>query len=414
MRASGLALVVAIAAIFSDSAGPGLGAQSPPLSNLLGTLPEAGTAFDPSEEDLTISSPLPEGTSFQELGSVLKVFSQSSTALRGAQEIAAYRQAAPAVVLLKTKEGSGSGIVLQSGLIVTNRHVVEGVGVVEIFFKPNDIAQTGESTEFRVGRVSFVDKKKDLALITPETMPTNFKFLKIAARDDIEVGADVYAIGHPLGYSWTFTQGVVSGMRAISTEDENYTAIQTQTPINPGNSGGPLLNTNLEVVGINTWVRDISSVGKVDVAGEATTVARPAQGLNFAVSAKDIRSFLSDAMTGKLTNLPLQIPVSPGCSWKIVFNGRTKSNDAGLKTFSSRCDGVADAWEIFPDDKAKATQLYFDPERSGKSTVVVVSNAKTGKWETSLWDFFRDQTFAVVGRHDDGNIKPTRFEFLRS
>jgi hypothetical protein len=129
---------------------------------------------------------------------------------------------------------------------------------------------------------------------------------------------------------------------------------------------------------------------------------------------KDIRSFLSDAATGKLANLPLQIPVSSGCSWKLVFSGRTKTNDAGLKTFSSRCDGIADAWELFPDDKTKSVQLYFDPEHSGKSTVVIVANAKTGKWETSLWDFFHDQTFAVVGHHDDGSIKPTRFEFLRS
>jgi S1-C subfamily serine protease len=414
MRTLRLALIVAVVAVLSDAVGSGLSAQSPPSTSFSMTLPEAGTAVELSKDDKEISSPLPEGASFQELGSVLKVFSQPSTAMRGAQEIAAYRQAAPAVVLLKTKEGSGSGIVLQNGFILTNRHVVEGVGIVQIFFKPNEITQTGQSTEFRVGKVSFVDKKRDLALVAPETMPPNFRFLKIAARDDIEVGADVYAIGHPLGYSWTFTQGVVSGVRAIATDEETYTAIQTQTPINPGNSGGPLLNANLEVVGINTWVRDISSVKKVDVAGEAMVVARPAQGLNFAVSAKDIRLFLSDAATGKLANLPLQIPVSPGCSWKLIFNGRIKSNDAGLKTFSSRCDGIADAWEIFPDDKTKATQLYFDPERSGKSTVVVVSNAKSGKWEMSLWDFFRDQTFAVVGHHDDGSIKPTRFEFVRS
>jgi hypothetical protein len=51
----------------------------------------------------------------------------------------------------------------------------------------------------------------------------------------------------------------------------------------------------MEVIGINTWVHDISTVEKKEVSGESLTLARPAQGLNFAVSARDVRSFLSDA-----------------------------------------------------------------------------------------------------------------------
>jgi hypothetical protein len=99
----------------------------------------------------------------------------------------------------------------------------------------------------------------------------------------------------------------------------------------------------------------------------------------------------------------------------MIFNGRTKSDDAGLRTFSLKCDNVADAWEILPDDQSKRVQLHFDPERTGKSSIVVVrSNVSTIKWETSYWDFFRDRTFAVIGRHDDGKIRPTRFEFARS
>jgi serine protease Do len=143
--------------------------------------------------------------------------------------------AAPAVVLLKTSEGSGSGIILQNGSILTNRHVVEGVGAVQIFFKPDDLARGGSATGTRVGLVKSVDPQRDLALIAPESLPSNSKFLTISSRNDFEVGADVYAIGHPLGYSWTFTQGIVSGVRPINTEVEHYTAIQTQTPINPGN-----------------------------------------------------------------------------------------------------------------------------------------------------------------------------------
>jgi serine protease Do len=100
------------------------------------------------------------------------------------------------------------------------------------------MSETTASTEMRVGRVKAVDAQRALAFVSPETLPNNFKSLKIAAQDNFEVGSDVYAIGHPLGYVWTFTQGIISGVRKIDTDKEHYTAIQTQTPINPGNSGG--------------------------------------------------------------------------------------------------------------------------------------------------------------------------------
>jgi S1-C subfamily serine protease len=369
-----------------------------------------------SDDATIVENPLPEGLSFHVLGDLLKgLAAQKKAVTRGAHEIAIFRNAAPAVVLLRTKEASGSGVVLQNGLILTNRHVVEGVGVVQIFFKPTELSQSSQTAQTRLGRVQFVDPRRDLALIRPESLPANYKFLTITPQDEFEVGADVYAIGHPLGYTWTFTQGIISGVRTIDSEGQRYTAVQTQTPINPGNSGGPLLNANLEVVGINTWVRDISTVEKRQVGNEEFAIARPAQGLNFAVSAHDVRGFLGDIANGKYANLSLQLPSTPpGCSGQPVFNGRTKSNDASLKTFSLRCDNVVDAWELFPDDKSNPIKFYFDPDHIGKSSIVVQSNVTTGKWETSYWDFFRDGTFAVIGRHDDGKIRPTRFEFARS
>jgi len=106
--------------MFINADWPSVSAQS--ISNLSITLHEAGAAAEPSIGDtLSPASPLPEGTSFQELGKVLQAFGQLPAAMRGTQEITAYRQAAPAVVLLKTKEGSGSGAVLQNGLVLSNK-----------------------------------------------------------------------------------------------------------------------------------------------------------------------------------------------------------------------------------------------------------------------------------------------------
>jgi S1-C subfamily serine protease len=272
-------------------------------------------------ETTSVESPLPEGLSFHALGDLVKgLASQAKLGTRGPQEIAIFRQAAPAVVLLKTNDGAGSGIVLENGLILTNRHVVEGVGVVQIFFKPTDLSQGNQATESRLGRIQFVDTQRDLALIRPDSLPVNYKFLKISPRNDFEVGSDVYAIGHPMGYAWTFTQGIISGVRAINTEEQHYTAIQTQTPINPGNSGGPLLNSTLEVLGINTWVRLIAE--KQRVAGEEVSITSPAQGLNFAVSARDLRGFLNDTSTGKIANqASITCPISR-VLWSDSFQGK--------------------------------------------------------------------------------------------
>jgi S1-C subfamily serine protease len=276
-------------------------AQTPTVS---GTMPTPGESIGitNSTESEFPGNPVFDGMSFDTLTDLIRVLiTQGKLATRGAREIDIFRQAAPAVVLLKTKEGSGSGIILHNGVILTNRHVVEGVGAVQIFFKPNDLTHDEVVAETRLGKVKAVDPQRDLALIAPDSLPHNYKFLEISSRDDFDVGADVYAIGHPLGYSWTFTQGIISGVRAINNDGQHYTAIQTQTPINPGNSGGPLLNSELEVVGINTWVRDVSTIDKKEVAGEEMTIVRPAQGLNFAVSARDLRNFVSDVESGKIS-----------------------------------------------------------------------------------------------------------------
>jgi S1-C subfamily serine protease len=397
-----------------------LGVSKPAQTQAVGsawmTPPSPGevTALGNSSEAEIPENPLPYGMSLQDLGDAIKAMAiRESVVFRGAKEVALFQRAAPAVVLVKTSDGFGSGVVLENGLILTNRHVVEGVGAAQIFFKPTAMSESTSSTEMRIGRVKAVDPRRDVAVILPDSLPNNFKFLKITNQDSFDVGSDVYAIGHPLGYFWTFTQGIISGVRLIDTENEHYTAIQTQTPINPGNSGGPLLNAAGEVVGINTWIR--REVTKKHVRGDEITISEPTQGLNFAVAAPDLRGFLADISSGKFSTLPLNIP-SPvaGCSAQILFNGRAKTNDAVLKTFSLRCDQVADAWEVFPDDKSKPTQFHFDPNRTGKSSIVVFSDPATGKWETSYWDFFQDQSFAVIGHHEDGKLRPTRFEFAHS
>src|SRR4051812_19407840 len=129
MRTAKLAFLFVASLGLALAAAP-VQAQSPRGSDLAMAMPAPGEATK-SDQAALDESPLPDGMSFKALGEVMTALAHASAPMRGAQEIAIYRQASPAVVLIKTKEGFGSGILLQNGTILTNRHVVEGVGVVE-------------------------------------------------------------------------------------------------------------------------------------------------------------------------------------------------------------------------------------------------------------------------------------------
>lgn len=173
----------------------------------------------------------------------------------------------PAIVVVRTPEGSGSGFfILDSGIIVTNRHVVGANQKVTI------ITSKGESFE---SKSVFIHPTKDLALIKVEG--SNFPFIPIANPASVNVGADVIAIGSPgVGGTTlqnTVTKGIISSFRELETDG---LIVQTDVAINPGNSGGPLLNTRGEVVGVNTF----KVVGR--------------EGLGFSVFASEILKMLKE------------------------------------------------------------------------------------------------------------------------
>ena len=150
-----------------------------------------------------------------------------------------------------TELGLGSGfIVSDNGYIITNWHVVQN--------KYSNCYITLENGDVHNGTVVWADKDLDLAIVK-----INVKGLiplKLGDSDNLKLGDPLYAIGNPIGIEFqrTVTAGIVSGLnRTIKIEDEygeNYmeNLVQTDATINSGNSGGPLINTNGEVIGINT------------------------------------------------------------------------------------------------------------------------------------------------------------------
>ena len=147
------------------------------------------------------------------------------------------------------ERGTGSGFILtEDGQLLTNAHVVEGTKQVKVTLKDGQIYQ---------GQVLGVDKMTDVAVVKIEA--TNLPTVKLGTADNLQPGEWAIAIGNPLGLDNTVTVGIISALGRSSSEvgvpDKRVRFIQTDAAINPGNSGGPLLNSNGEVVGINTAIR---------------------------------------------------------------------------------------------------------------------------------------------------------------
>ena len=165
---------------------------------------------------------------------------------RGPEEqnlIRVARQASPSVVSVTRQGGAGSGVIIRSGVVLTNAHVVGDARIVEV----------GLADGRRVrGTVAGRDPSIDVAVV--RIAVTDAPVAPTGDSDRLEVGQDAIAIGNPLGLERTVTSGVVS---AINRSPRGITLgglIQTDAAISPGNSGGPLLDSQGRVIGINTAV----------------------------------------------------------------------------------------------------------------------------------------------------------------
>ena len=147
----------------------------------------------------------------------------------------------PAIIQIATQTGTGTGFYLKEyNLIITNEHVIQENAEVTI---------AGKSFDKALARVWYTDRKHDLAFLEP---PANVVLpeLRLGDYEKLKDGDEVIAIGHPYGFNYTATQGVISKVDRIR---EGLKYIQIDAAINPGNSGGPLVNTDGEVIGVNSF-----------------------------------------------------------------------------------------------------------------------------------------------------------------
>jgi hypothetical protein len=127
-----------------------------------------------------------------------------------------------------------------------------------------------------------------------------------------------------------------------------------------------------------------------------------AEGLNFAISARDIRAFLAAPVA--------QNPVENECRSRVLFEGRSKDNDAFIRNISLKCDDRTDITIVIPDDTKRPVMALIDLSRRDKVEGIVLDERRAGKWNTSYWDPKLDETFPLHGLHPDGELMPTSME----
>ncbi|MBP7184880.1 MAG: trypsin-like peptidase domain-containing protein, partial [Saprospiraceae bacterium] len=252
--------------------------------------------------------------------------------------ISAAQATTPAVVNIRSGIGAsnfwsdegygvstGSGVVVSDdGYIVTNNHVIEGSTNIEV-----TLADKREFEAKVVGK----DPSTDIALLKIEA--SDLESLVFGNSDSLSVGEWVLAVGNPFNLESTVTAGIVSAKgRDINILDDKYrieSFIQTDAAVNPGNSGGALVNTNGELVGINSAI--ITRSGRYE-------------GYSFAIPSNLVRKIIKDLMdfgtvqrgilgvnienvTNQLAN-ELKLPNVEG----VIITGLTKDGSAigsGLK-----------------------------------------------------------------------------------
>ena len=200
-------------------------------------------------------------------------------------------------------EGEGSGVILSSdGLILTNNHVATGAGANGKLTVSFADGTTADATLIGADAVS------DIAVIKAEGR-TDLTPIELGSSSNLQVGQQVVAIGSPLGLAGTVTTGIVSSLnRPVSTSGEAgnqnsvIDAIQTDAAINPGNSGGALVNTDGQLIGINTA---IASLGGSSSGAQSGSI-----GLGFAIPVDQAKRIADElATTGQATQAMIGVQV---------------------------------------------------------------------------------------------------------
>ncbi|MEP1487304.1 MAG: trypsin-like peptidase domain-containing protein [Algibacter sp.] len=145
----------------------------------------------------------------------------------------------------RAQMGTGSGVIITpDGYIITNNHVIDN---------SEELSVTLNNNKTYKAKVIGTDPKTDIALLKIET-DKELPAIAFGDSDDVKIGEWVLAVGNPFNLTSTVTAGIISAKARNLSGSNTQSFLQTDAAVNPGNSGGALVNTNGELVGINTAI----------------------------------------------------------------------------------------------------------------------------------------------------------------
>ena len=307
----------------------------------------------------------------------------------GPEEI--FEKFANSVVYIENKkdQGSGSGFVINHmGLkIITNWHVVETAKNVTICLKTVDLNKYCD-TDFYTGKVVKRNKQKDLAMIEVKGLPASLKPVVYGTYKGVKIGQTAFAIGHPDGLVWTFTNGMISQKRpdhrwSYKSSRHFANTIQIQVPINPGNSGGPLFDKNSKLIGVNTFTSE-------------------GENLNFAIAVDDLIEFINEVKQEDVESKYIQ-KKKKGNTW-IQKKSDTKKNSGISKKYPNAKEadlnknGVTDAWLLDENNDGINEKVLMDFNEDGIIEGVALDENENNNYEMIVFD-------------DDLDGNPDRIEY---
>jgi S1-C subfamily serine protease len=322
----------------------------------------------------------------------------------GPEEI--FEKYANSVVYIDNKKdkGSGSGfIVNHKGLkIITNWHVVETAKNVTICLKTKILNRVCD-TDYYTGKVVKRNKQKDLAMIEVKGLPSNLKPVTYGSYKKVKVGQTAFAIGHPDGLVWTFTNGMISQKRPehrwrYKSSRHLANTIQIQVPINPGNSGGPLFNKNKELIGVNTFTSE-------------------GENLNFAIAVDDLIEFINEVEQKDVESKYIQ-KKKKGNTW--IQKKTDKNKKSGIskkypnaKEVDLNENGITDTWLLDENKDGNYEKALLDINEDGIIEAIALDENENKNYEMIVFDDDLDGNpdRAEYDENDDGKMDVVAYDY---
>ena len=322
----------------------------------------------------------------------------------GPEEI--FEKFANSVVYIENQKdrGTGSGFVINhKGLkIITNWHVVETAKDVTICLRTDDLNKVCD-TDYYTGKVIKKNKRKDLAMIEVKGLPSSIKPVVYGKYKDVKIGQTAFAIGHPEGLVWTFTNGMISQKRpehnwSYKSSRHKAKTIQIQVPINPGNSGGPLFNKDQKLIGVNTFTSE-------------------GENLNFAIAVDDLIEFINEVEQKEIDSKYIQ-KKKKGNTW--IQKKSDKNKKSGIsqkypdaKEVDMNENGIIDGWMLDENKNGKYEKIFVDLNEDGIIEAIGYDENENQNIELILYDIDLDGNTdeAEYDENDDGSMDVIAYDY---